>query len=86
MIEENVRRFRKKGIFEIDALVDGQFAIDFNGTYWHQEGIFKPIGYHEKKKAAVKSAGLKYFVIKESEWTLDQNKVLKDLDKWLTSG
>lgn len=68
LIETNVRRFKKHGISELDAFVENKVAVDYNGDYWHQEGVFKPIGFHKKKRAAVKSMGFPYIEVKECDW------------------
>ena len=36
--------------YELDiVLPELHLAIEFNGNHWHEEGIAKPIGYHEMK-------------------------------------
>lgn len=68
LIETNVRRFKKYGLFELDGLVDNKIAFDYNGDYWHQEGVFKPIGYHKNKRKLVEDLGFIYIEIPEFEW------------------
>lgn len=78
-IERSVRRFAGRGVSEIDILVDGYLAIDYNGTYWHQEGVFKPVGFHESKSRALKALGLKEFIVEEEEWERRRESVKQEL-------
>lgn len=68
LVESNVRRYQSLGVREVDILVDDSMAIDFNGTHWHQEGVFKPVGYHARKRAAVAALGMTYLEVEEADW------------------
>lgn len=70
-VESNVRRYHSDGVRELDILVDGRVAVDFNGTHWHQEGVFKPVGYHARKRASVAAIGIAYLEVEEADYRAD---------------
>jgi hypothetical protein len=85
VIESNVRRFKKLGIHEIDIfLPEINVAVDFDGTYWHQEGIFKPMGFHKSKKKAMERLNFSYFVIGEEDWKNEQKAVKDNLQRFVS--
>lgn len=68
LVESNVRRFKSHGVHEIDIFVNELIAIDYNGDFWHQEGVFKPIGFHDAKSKALADLNLVEIAIWESDW------------------
>ena len=44
-------------------------AFEYNGEYWHQEGINKPIGYHKNKTIDCKYKDITLYHIWERYWT-----------------
>lgn len=84
LVERNVRRFKKQGLYEIDIFVENSLAIHYDGTYWHQEGVFKPVGYHETRDSVESGLGLQSFVVEEASWTGDSEVVKERLRKVLS--
>jgi len=67
--ESGVRRFKKFGLYECDVYSEElKVAVDFNGEYWHQEGVFKPVGYHREKLELARSIGISLVFVWESDW------------------
>lgn len=64
---------------EIDVLVPGRLAIEFDGLWWHSDR-FKPTGYATQKMKACKDAGLHLFSIFEDEWVHKQ-EIIKSMIK-----
>lgn len=78
-VEENVKRFKKFGVNEIDIFCPNEkLAIDYNGIWWHQE-VFKGKDYHKNKAAAIKSLGFTHVVIWEDNWIPNKEKILAEL-------
>jgi hypothetical protein len=78
-VEENVKRFKKYGVNEIDCFCPNEeIAIDYNGIWWHQE-VFKGKDYHKNKAAAIKSLGFAHVVIWEDNWVANKEKILTEL-------
>lgn len=76
-VENNVRRFKGRGVAELDVLVpEKNLAIDFNGTYWHEEGKFKPVGFHAMKRKLVNELGFTYIEVWENDWR-DRREAVK---------
>lgn len=75
-IENNVKRFKRYSIYDIDIFVNNRIAIDFHGKYWHQEGKFKPVGYHQRKRESMIRHNFPYLEIEEDDWLKDKNQVL----------
>lgn len=75
-VEGNVKRFKSWGIYDIDIFVNNRIAIDFHGKYWHQEGKFKPVGYHQRKRESMIRHNFPYLEIEEDDWLKDKNQVL----------
>lgn len=71
-LENNVKRYRHAGISDIDILVQNHIAIDFNGKYWHLEGVFKPIGYHKDRAEKISTLRLAHCVVDETDWIADE--------------
>lgn len=67
-LELNVRRFRVQGFHEADLLLGNHVVINFDGEYWHQEGIFKPVGFHAARDAAIQALGLAAVTVPERAW------------------
>lgn len=68
-IEPSVRRFRNRGVAEIDLFIDEKIALDFNGSYWHIEGLYKPLGFHRAKSEALAALGFLEYAVEEEDWT-----------------
>lgn len=86
LVEQSVRRFKSSGVHEIDIFVDNKFAVDFNGTYWHKEGIigvdgFKPHGYHAKKRDDIEALGFVFIEVEEADWKKDPTTIKQQLLK-----
>lgn len=57
---------------ELDLyLPDHNFAIEYNGLYWHSEAAGKAKDYHKNKVEAAQTAGVSLFQVWEDDW---QNK------------
>ena len=70
---------------ELDIYIpELKIAFEYNGDYWHQEGIKKPIGYHQDKTDRCIDKGIKLLHIWESDWRSDkklwQQKILAMLN------
>lgn len=56
--------------YELDVyLPDINKAFEYNGTYWHQEGVTRPIGYHQMKTDMCSDKGIKLMYVWEEDWT-----------------
>ena len=82
-METSVRRYRSQGIHEIDVLLEGRIAVEFNGTYWHQEGVFKPVGYHDEKRRTLSQLGISLYEVEEGEWDGDGEKARRSLVEYI---
>lgn len=55
--------------FEIDIYVPGKnFAIEFNGVYWHSENAGKDKFYHLKKHQMCREKGVRLFTVWEDDY------------------
>ena len=64
--------------YEIDLYIpDKQLAFEYNGTYWHEEGVTKPFGYHQMKIDLCSSKGVKLHHIWEKDW-IEDNEFMKE--------
>lgn len=55
--------------FEVDIFLKNKnFAIEYNGIYWHSD-IFKSEDYHQKKTDLCAEKGITLFHVFEDEWT-----------------
>lgn len=62
--------------YEIDIyLPELKIGFEYNGSYWHQEGKFKPINYHEKKFKYFLSKGILIFNIWDYFWFKDKKHI-----------
>ena len=78
-VESNVRRLKSYGIYEVDIFINEKIAIDYNGSYYHQEGVFKPIGYHKEKRKLLKDLGLFFIEVEESDWIHNNSNTKQNL-------
>jgi hypothetical protein len=62
---------------EIDILVNKNFGIEVNGSYWHSN-LFKNQNYHQEKSLLITKNGINLLHIFEYEWLLK-----KDIIKFL---
>lgn len=84
-IETTVRRFKSDGIYEYDMFIEGlKLAVDFNGTFWHQEQ-YKGEGYHARKRAASEALGFTLLEVWEDHWSSDRASVELALKKAIES-
>jgi hypothetical protein len=64
--------------YELDVyLPDKNIAFEYNGMYWHEEGVNKPIGYHQMKTDMCVDKGITLHHIWEDDW-VGNNKGIKD--------
>ena len=60
---------KKNGNLELDIYIkELNLAFEFNGSYWHKEGIKKDIGYHLYKTNLCKSKGILLIHVSEKDW------------------
>ena len=63
---------------EIDIyLPEMNFAIEFNGLYWHSE-VYKDKIYHQEKTILCENKGIQLIHIWEDDW-LDKKDIVKDI-------
>ena len=61
---------------ELDIYIPSrQFAIEFNGVYWHTEAFGKGPEYHYNKWLKAKSAGVQLIQIWEDEWVNNPKQI-----------
>ena len=78
----NSRKFIKP--YELDiVLPELKLAIEFNGDYWHEEGVNKPIGYHAMKTNMCKEINFKLIHIWEHDWINEKEHVKNILNKYI---
>lgn len=66
------------GRHELDIVVPSrQFAVEFNGTYWHSEASGKPASYHAVKSAAAMAAGYQLMHVWEDDWSAHPEIVVR---------
>lgn len=75
-IENNVKRFKRHSVYDIDIFVNNRIAIDFHGSYWHQEGLYKPVGYHKRKRDSMKRLGFAYLEVQEQDWIENRDMII----------
>jgi hypothetical protein len=64
--------------YELDVYIpDKQIAFEYNGNFWHLEGITKPIGYHQMKTDMCKNKGIALYHIWEDDWVRNNNQVME---------
>ena len=69
---------------ELDIyLPELNFAIEFNGSYWHSKE--KAIKKDEAKLNECKQKGILLYIITDSEWQLDKEKISSKIKKIITS-
>lgn len=65
--------------FELDIFVPEQnFAIEFNGVYWHSEK-FKDKNYHQKKHQMCRDKGIYLYQVWEDDWMYRKEIVLRGI-------
>ena len=65
--------------WELDVSVpDRQFALDYNGLYWHSELIQTNKSQHDTKSRAVAAVGIRLFHLFEDEWH-NKKKIVKSM-------
>lgn len=77
-LSRNVR-YPIEGVHEFDIYIpELNFAVDFNGVYWHSEQ-FKGRHYHEKKQDACRAAGVTLYEVWDDDWKFRKEIVLRGL-------
>jgi hypothetical protein len=62
--------------YELDVYIPNmKIAFEYNGTYWHQEGVTKPVGYHQMKTDMCKEKGITLHHIWEDDWISNSSEV-----------
>lgn len=65
--------------YEIDIYVPSKnFAIEFNGIYWHSDARGKSKNYHKNKFEKCKDMGIQLFTIWEDDWS-DKKNIIKSM-------
>ena len=72
VVIENDRSVLKPKELDI-YLPNSNFAIEYNGEYWHKD---KPKGYHQGKTDGCASQGIKLLHIWESDWKNNKENVM----------
>lgn len=79
---ENDRKLIKP--YELDIVIPKlKIAFEFNGDHWHEEGISKPIGYHEMKIQLCKDKGYELIHVWEHDWIKDKENIFKNIEEKL---
>lgn len=74
------RNTRKVIDGEVDIFIPSHnFAIEYNGVYWHSEAIRPDKTYHEKKHKACLAKGITLFTVWEDDWNKRQDIVIRAL-------
>lgn len=79
---EIVHRNKRKVVegFEMDIYIPGKnFAIEYNGIYWHSEANGKGRAYHHDKWKACKDKGIQLIQIWEDEWNRNPEQIKRML-------
>lgn len=77
-VGRNVRLLGRK---EIDIYVlEKNFAIEFNGLYYHNEAAGKDESYHQSKSSKCSQLGIKLLHVFEDEWN-DKQDIIKSMIK-----
>lgn len=76
-VEHNVRMLPiEEKLYEVDILIDGKLAVEFNGTFWHHSGPEgKSKDYHYNKTRSAYYAGIKLLHF----WEFEDDILIKDL-------
>lgn len=75
-VEHNVRILPIDGkLYEVDLLIDGELAVEFNGLFWHHSGPEgKRKDYHYNKTKAANSIGMKLLHF----WEFEEEELIKE--------
>jgi hypothetical protein len=69
--------------YEVDIyLPDKKMAFEYNGDFWHLEGVNKPIGYHQMKTDMCRERDIILYHIWEDDW-INNNDHIKNMIKEL---
>ena len=61
---------------EVDVYVESHgVALEYNGEYWHREGVMKEIGYHARKERDLATLGITLLHVWEGEWRSNREGV-----------
>jgi G:T-mismatch repair DNA endonuclease (very short patch repair protein) len=84
----NIKTSDKKvlGGLELDIVIPSKkIAIEYNGLFWHREGLYKPVrkgkdkNYHLNKTKSANEKGYKLIQIFEDEWINKKSIVISKL-------
>ena len=79
---ENDRKIIKP--YELDIVIPKlKIAFEFNGDHWHEEGISKPVGYHEMKVQLCKEKGYELVYVWEHDWIKNKENIFKSIKEKL---
>lgn len=68
------------GRYELDIVVPSKnFAVEFNGVYWHSEASGKPATYHADKAEMADAAGYQLVQVWEDDWLARQDIIIRSL-------
>lgn len=89
-IERNVHMLKvilpdvSSSTWEVDFIIDGMYAIEFNGEYWHSDTVIIPnhdltaLSYHTMKHDAIINAGMVPLFAWEYDWLESLHAVIND--------
>lgn len=90
-IERNVRILKvelpdgSSSTWEVDFIIDGMFAIEFNGEYWHSDEVIirnhhmTALSYHTMKHDAIMHAGMVPLFAWEDDWLNRRDELIASL-------
>lgn len=65
--------------YELDVYVpEASFAIEFNGLYWHSEGVRRDCGYHNRKSIACRENDISLLHVFQDEWR-DKRQIVESM-------
>lgn len=97
-IERNVRMLKVKlpdsssSTWEVDFIIDGMYAIEFNGEYWHSDKIIMrnhhmtALSYHTMKHDAIINAGMVPLFAWEDDWLNHHDMLVESLPAVINDG
>jgi len=82
------KKFQSGNRFELDIYIpELNKGIEFNGEYWHREGLLRkgkdPAKYHSLKRDFFKKLSIDYIEIWENEWAKNKDLCLLKINDFL---